>query len=66
MEKMMRRLYRLLPACMAGGIVFGGGCNGFQFQRELDLLLNNEAFSSVLFVPISVLAQVIPRIIFRA
>jgi hypothetical protein len=62
----MRRLSRLLPALAAGGFVFGGGCSGFQLQRELDLLTNNEAFGSLLFVPISVLAELIPRIIFRS
>lgn len=62
----MRRLYRLMPALVAGGFAFGGGCSGFQLQRELDLLANNEAFGSLLFVPISVLAELIPRIIFRS
>jgi len=62
----MQRLYRLVPACVAGGMLLGGGCGGFQLQRELDLLFNNQAFGSLLFVPISVLAEVIPRIIFRS
>lgn len=62
MNKRMQFL-RFCCSALTGGMVLGLSCNPLRLQQELDVLGNVDAIGSLLYVPISLLVDVLPQFI---